>query len=201
MQKRIYEIQKRHAQYYLVALINVGEDYENSTQNSTLTAVDCFDKDWDQIQCGQKWAAQNAGQDNEAARMTSFYADAASGLRDIRQSPQDQILWSKAALDASRQLNNLRHQCTHLGNLGAAYHALRRHDQSVHYTKLALDLSIQIDDFPTQCSLLSQLGSAYAEMGDYHQAEKCYDQALSITTEHHIRRETGAIMSNIQEPS
>ena len=98
----LYEARRRHARYYLARLQSIERLYSGK-ENDTASALLKFDGEVTQIKLGQSWAADNSKVDHEARVLCNSYPDA-NYLLLARQHPAEQLAWTKAALEAAREL-------------------------------------------------------------------------------------------------
>jgi len=93
----------RHAKYYSRLLAYFGQLYLNKNDD-LLVVLFGFDLERRNIEAGQKWAATNAENDHEMARVAAFYPALAMQILLLRLTPAERISWCKAALPAARGL-------------------------------------------------------------------------------------------------
>jgi hypothetical protein len=98
----LYETNRRLAKYYLEELRRLEERYEQGNENISPALLQLVEQ-WPQIVIKQKWSAQHAKEDEEAAELCSAFADG-SDLLNLHQDPIDRVRWSEAGLEAARIL-------------------------------------------------------------------------------------------------
>src|SRR5438046_1663036 len=114
------EAQLRHAAYFKTLLKTVDELYQNGGDYA-FQAFAAFDAEWNNIEAGQAWAAENAGRDERAAILCKSYPSAGVFLLALRQPPKDRIDWLESALSSAHSLKSRDDEGVILGNLGFAY--------------------------------------------------------------------------------
>jgi tetratricopeptide (TPR) repeat protein len=188
--------QRRHAAHYAAVLSAANALYLQGGE-SLLQGLALFDLEWDNVQAGQAWAAERAGEDDEAARLCSVYPDAGTYCLNLRQHPREWIRWLEEALDAARRLEDREAEGNRLGNLGLAYADLGQVERAIEYHQQALAIAHEIGDRRGEGNRLGNLGLAYADLGQVERAIEYYQQALAIAREIGDRRNEGAWLGNL----
>ena len=122
----------RHAVHYEAVARGASALYFRSGEYIQ-RGLDLFDHEWANIKAGQEWAASQADNNDEAARLVSKYSDAGAYCLELRQHPREQIVWLEAALTAARRLNDRRAEGIHLGNMGSACAHLGQMRRAIEY--------------------------------------------------------------------
>jgi tetratricopeptide (TPR) repeat protein len=188
--------QRHHAEHYLRALREMHRLYVRGGE-ALMRGLALFDIEWRNIQAGQSWAEQQAGEDDAAASLCSDYPSAGTYLLDLRQHPREQIRWLEAALAASRRLKRRGAEGTHLGNLGNAYASLGETRRAIEYHEQALAIDQESGDRLGEGQALGNLGFAYAELGESRRAIEYHEQYLAIAREIGDRRGEGQALGNL----
>jgi hypothetical protein len=76
--------QRRHAAHYCQVAALANEVFLGKEPEANVRGLALFDREWENIREGQKWAADHAATDNLAARMCSDYPDAAVFCLSLR---------------------------------------------------------------------------------------------------------------------
>jgi tetratricopeptide (TPR) repeat protein len=176
------EAHRRHAQYYLKVLHDAYTLYLQGGA-SIQHGVALFDREWDNIQAGQAWAAAYAEQDGAAARMCSVYPAVGAFYLELRWHPHEWIAWLEAAIAAARRLRERQGEGIHVGSLGNAHHSLGQVKQAIEYYEQALAIAREIGDRHSEVNRLGDLGVAYANLDQVERAIEHLQQALVIERE------------------
>jgi tetratricopeptide (TPR) repeat protein len=202
------EAHQRHAEYYLKVL-HAADDLYLQGGASAQHSVALFDREWDNIQAGQAWAAAHAEQDDAAARLCVHYPDAGLYCLYLRRHPRERIVWLEAAVTAARRLGDRAAEGIHVGTLGGTYRALGQAERAMEHYQQALVIAREIGDRGLEGDQLCNLGIAYRALGQVERAIEHYQQALAITreigaasAEHsaewtHARRSEGVNLGNL----
>lgn len=169
-------IQRLHAKHYAEGLRFVQIERKYDYQN----ALDLLDLEWNNITAGQKWSADLAETDNEAAHTCLAYSGYVPDFVAMRLHPREFIEWQTAALTAAQKLENKHAQGNHLGNLGLAYFDLGEYRKAIEYHEQALEISRLIGDRRGEGTDLSNLGNAYQSLGETEKACGLWREALAI---------------------
>jgi tetratricopeptide (TPR) repeat protein len=137
---------------------------------------------------GQFEAARYAYQDNEAARICSFYPGVGARLLSLRLHPSQLIEWLDTALGIARKFGKRKHEAAHLGSLGTAHLALGHLSVALVLYEEALKIFRELGDRRGEASALASLGSAHFRMEEFRQAIEFYRQGLDLTRELGDRR-------------
>ncbi len=190
------EAQRRHAEYYLKVL-RAADDLYLQGGTSVQRGVALFDREWDNIQAGQGYAAAHAEQDDAAARLCTDYPDAGWDCLYLRRHPREQIAWLEAAVAAAQRLKDPAAEGRHVGSLGNAYYVLGQAERAIEHYEQALAIHREIGDRCGEEADLGNLGNAYADLGQVERAIEHYDQVLAIAREMGDRRNEGIWLGNL----
>lgn len=91
----LYDIQIRHAKYYLGLLHRTDELFRQGGESAE-QALNLFDLDWRNIQAGIEWTTQSRYE--FAARLGSAYDEAGASLLTMRLKPRTLIKYMQSAL-------------------------------------------------------------------------------------------------------
>ena len=186
----------RHASHYLEVLGEAQHLYETG-RDSILAGLGLFDRERQNVEAGQAWAAVRASHNPDAARLCNAYPDAGAYVISLRLHPRARIAWLEAALAAARSLGDREMEGMHLTNLGGAYHTLGEVQKAIGYYEEALKIDREIGDRRGEGADLGNLGLAYADLGEVQKAIGYYEQQLTITREIGDRRGEGIALGNL----
>jgi tetratricopeptide (TPR) repeat protein len=178
----------RHARHY-EGVAREANDLYLEGGGAVLRGLGLFDLEWPHIEAGQAWAAEQAGTDDEAARLCSDYPDAGRHCLSLRLHPRQRIAWLEAAVQASHRLRDKGAEGVHLGDLGLAYADLGKvlpdggRPGAIEYYEQALAIAQEMDNREGEGAHLGNLGSAYYRLGKFQKAIDYYKQALAIAQE------------------
>ncbi|HOH21613.1 MAG TPA: NB-ARC domain-containing protein, partial [Anaerolineaceae bacterium] len=127
----------RHAFWYFQVLGQASELYQ-AGGDSVLAGLGLFDRERQNVEAGQAWAAARAGQNREIARLCNAYPAAGVHVISLRLHPRALIAWLEAALAAARNLGDREAEGANLGNLGSAYLNLGEAQKAISYCEQAL---------------------------------------------------------------
>jgi tetratricopeptide (TPR) repeat protein len=135
---------------------------------------------WEQIQHAQKWTAQHAAENDEAARLCSSYPFVGELLVYLRLPPTERIQWGEAARAAARRIKDRHAEAAHLHKLAMAYIDLGQFERAIPYLEEGAAINHEIERPEYEAADLGGLGLAYAGLEDHRRAIHFYDQALAI---------------------
>jgi tetratricopeptide (TPR) repeat protein len=188
--------QMDHAAYYLRVLGECDHQYLRGGEAMD-SGLAVFDAERRNIDAGQRWASEHAGEDEKAATLCSAYPDAGPYVLNLRQHPRERILWLEAALMAAGRLKDRAAEGRLFNKLGIAYAELGKMPRAIELHGRALQIEREIDDRRGEGVALGNLGNAYAGLGDYRTAIEFYEQSLSIDREIGDRRGEGQDLGNL----
>lgn len=194
--RKVHIAQLRHAQYYLQVL-ELANQYYLQGGKGVFRGLELFDREWENIQAGQKWAAENISKSKEIADIVTKYPSAGVYCLDLRLNPRKRIIWLDSSLKANRLLGNRGGEGVTLSNLGTAYAALGDIRKAQELYKQALVIDREIGDRRGEGADLHNLGLSYYELGHVQEAVEFFEHALNINREIGDRRGEGATLGNI----
>ncbi len=186
----------RHAFWYFQILGQASELYQ-AGGDSVLAGLGLFDRERQNVEAGQAWAAARAGQNREIARLCNAYPDAGVHVISLRLHPRAQVAWLEAALAAARSLGDREAEGANLGNLGSAYLNLGEAQKAIGYFEESLKIDREIGDRRGEGNALGNLGLAYSNLGEVQKAIGYYEEALKIAREIGNRQGEGADLTNL----
>ncbi len=190
-----YATQLRHAKHYLEVIRTTGNLYEKGGDSIT-QGLALFDLERVNIEHGQKWASENAEND-DAAQVCNDYPNAGVYVINLRLHSRIQIRWMEDALNAARQLKNRQYEGAHLGNLGLAYADLGETRKAIEYQEQRLNIVREIEDRLGEGQVLGNLGNAYYLLGETRKAIEYQEQRLKIVREIGDRHGEGQALGNL----
>ena len=186
----------RHAVHYGRLLARADQLYLEGGEG-VLRALDLFDLERPNIEGGQRWAAERAASDDEAAKLASHYPDGGVYVLDLRLHPRERIGWLNAAVAAARKRRRRRDEGGHLGNLGLAYAALGQTRKAMQCYEEYLEIAREIGDRRGEANAVGNLGLTYADLGEIQRAIERHEEALAISRELGDRRAEGQHLGNL----
>jgi tetratricopeptide (TPR) repeat protein len=197
---------ERMSEYYLTVL-EVAEQLLEEGGEASKRGLRLFDLERDNMVAGQTWATAQTKTNDSAAALCSSYADKGSQILDVRQHPQERLLWLSAAKAAAQNLGEHEQLMRHLGNLGVTYEKLGEHQRAIELHEQCIEISQKISAHAvseaerrrarrSEGNALGNLGISYAMLGEFHHAidsfEKWRDIAHNIDD---LRGKANAIMN------
>ncbi|HMD90024.1 MAG TPA: tetratricopeptide repeat protein [Anaerolineaceae bacterium] len=192
----LYQAQKRFSIFYKDVLEAAEKLYLQFGEN-VLAGLALFDLEWDNIQSGQRWAAEQADKDQQAGQLCSDYAGQGNYCRSLRLHSRQQIDWLQSGLAAARRLGDRNNEGAALGNLALTYARLGEPHRAIAYHEQALQIFREIGDRLGEGAALGNLGLAYADLGEPRRAIENYEQALQIERETGNRHGEGSVLTNL----
>jgi len=190
-----YNVQKRHATHYAEVFGRCNQLFLHGGADLK-SGLSLFETEQPNIQAGQKWAQQQAN-DNEAAAQACNSYGWQGHLLNLRFHPRDQIRWMEAALIAARQLKNRQAEGAHLTNLGLAYAGLGETRKAIEFYEQALVIDRKMGDRRGEGADLGCLGLAYDDLGETRKAIEYHEQYLTIAHEIGDQRGEGVALGNL----
>jgi tetratricopeptide (TPR) repeat protein len=190
------EARLRHAEHYAEVLAAADDLYLEGGQ-SVLKGLQLYDLEWDNVEAGQKWAAEWAEADETAARLCSRYPEIGVYCLDLRQPKRERIRWLESAISAAQRIVDHPAEGRHLGNLGNAYADLGDARRAIELYEQRLQIAREIDDRRGESRALCNLGNAYADLGDARRAIEFYEQDLPIAREIGDRRGESTVLGSL----
>lgn len=197
---------RRHAEYYIQVLATADDLYIDGNEGIGQGLV-LFDRERENIEAGQAWAAARAEQDGATARLSERYCGWGWSVLTLRLNRREHISWLEQALAAARYLNDQRTEAAHLGSLGEAYAELGETDRAIVYHKQALAIVKAIKIWYGEVHALGNLGSDYNLLGEPLRAIDYLEEALVIARGHRDQRgegntlgKLGDAFANLREP-
>ncbi|HEY1402789.1 MAG TPA: hypothetical protein VGB05_01545, partial [Pyrinomonadaceae bacterium] len=87
----------RHSDYYKGILIQATKLYLKGDQHAE-EGLSLFDREWSNINAGQRWVAEHIDKIEALAQSGFEYADAGSHILSFRFAPRELIRWQEDAL-------------------------------------------------------------------------------------------------------
>jgi tetratricopeptide (TPR) repeat protein len=163
------EARARHAKHYAEVLARADELYLSGGAGVP-EGLALFDAERANIEVGQRWAAGNAGDREDAAALVARYSDAGAHILRFRLAPQQQIAWSEALLAASRRLGDRKGEGRALGNLGLAWADLGETGKAIGFYEEQLAIVREIGDRHGEGNALWNSALAHEQLGELDRA-------------------------------
>ena len=200
----LVDAQQKHAKFYL-NIISQAEKLYDKGGTDLLVGLELFDREWANIKVGQAWVKNlipvssklNKSDLKSALQLASSYANDGCNVLDLRQHPQDKIIWFETGLNAAKMMGDRSAESAHLGNLGSAYADLGETRKASGYHERALKIIRKIGDRRGEGAVLGNLGLAYAGLGETRKAIEYHEQALVIAREIGDRSNEGDELCNL----
>lgn len=186
---RLLEAQSDYAAFYLRTL----QQWETQFQRAVSSADRAtFEEDLQQVRQAQRWCADHSEAYTFAAQLCSTFGMIDSVLLESYQTPEAQVNWYRAALEAARLLKNTEAELHHLRHLALSYGRMGEYSEGLQHLQDALVRhSSHADGNPiVRAQLLNSIGDMLNAMGEPHQSEAHYLESLSLSTagsEEHAR--------------
>lgn len=177
---RLLEAQFDYAAFYLRTLQQWQGQFHRA---DAPTARAAFEEDLQQIRQAQAWCAEHSQTLPAAAQLCSAFGSIDSALLESYHTPEAQIAWYRAAVDAARLLATPEAELDHLRYLTLSYG--RRGDYAVGLQH-AQEALAQHDRHPSggprvRAQLLNTIGDMLSATGEAQQAEAYFLESLSLS--------------------
>ncbi len=190
----------QHAAHYVGVLEEANRLYLKGG-GKILEGFALFDAEWRNISVGQAWAATEADNDHETAKLCKMYSSCSAYILSLRLHPRKWIAWLKAGRSAAVSLGDRHGEGSTLTNLGLAYKDLGELEKAIECHKKALLIDREINDRLGESADLGSLGLAYVDLGELKKAIGYHKQHLTIAREIGDRRGEGNAQGNLGVPS
>jgi tetratricopeptide (TPR) repeat protein len=191
-----YAAQQQHAQHFLDVTWKTDQLYKEGGASFD-AALALFDREWENIDAGQTWAATHAAQNDDAARLCSNYPYIAVHAIALRLSPRERIRWLEAALNAARRLGVHEAEGWHLGDLGGAYLDLGEHRRAFELCEQHFAIARELGDRQGEANALGNMANAYVKLGNPRRAIELYEQQRITAREIGDRRRESTTLGNL----
>ncbi len=173
---------KRLAQHYIDTLAEGNRLYLAGGQ-SIQQALQLFDTQWDNIRQGQKWAAEMAGEDEQAAQLCIDYPIAGADLLSLRQPPRERLNWLQTSLEIAARIPRSEDRIGLLNYASTAYVELGDDATAARFTEESLASARELGYHRGESVALSSLGVVRLNQGQYAQASENLEHSLFIASE------------------
>ncbi len=177
--QRLLAAQYRLAQHYLDKLYVAERVYQQGNE-SVPHALAMFDREREQVERWQAWAAQHAPLDQQAATMCSAYAGACPDIFKLRLHPLEYLSWLEAALEAARRLGDRHAEAAHLLEMCETCELNLEYQRAFDLAQQALSIARQIDARSLVAQGLNVCGNASRHQGNFEEAQAYYEQGLAL---------------------
>jgi tetratricopeptide (TPR) repeat protein len=187
----------RLATHYLNQLRRANTAYRRGGESS-LRGLQVLEQDWLQITHWQAWASMQSNEstsdhvaDKDTLQLCSEFPHAGSELLNLRQNPQEALVWWQAALGAAQRLGDRAAEAGHQTAIAELNFKLSAFDQAELYAQEGLRLSEELDDSSLVTKNLNMLGRTAYYRADYAAAHELFEKSLNIN------RRTGNEMGSV----
>jgi tetratricopeptide (TPR) repeat protein len=188
--------ERLHARHFLKVLREANTLYQEGGE-ALARGLALFDREWENIQAGQAWAAQIAASDEEATFLCSEYPRAGAFCLDLRLAPRGRIRWSESALAAAVRRNDPEAQGYHLGILGNVHLSLGAPESAISLYERWVEIAHQSGDRQAEGQATGNLGSAYLVSGEPRRAIPYFEKSLEMARAVGDRRSEGTACGNL----
>lgn len=137
-------------------------------------------QDWAQIKHWQAWAAAGKEQDTERARLcATFPVDTADVLR-VRQTPTEQFVWAKEALEAAQRLGDKETELLMLYQVAMLSLTIEALDEANHHAQNFLERAQASGDPLSVGRAWYVLASDAFTRGIFDKAEEYFNKCLPL---------------------
>jgi tetratricopeptide (TPR) repeat protein len=169
----------RHAKCFAAILLNADELYQQGGDRVE-GSLQLFDANWQNIEKGQQWAANNADVDEDAAILALEFPERGANCLYLRQKPSDRILWLQKALQIAHVRGLGYVEASLMGKLGLAFQEMGQHPQAIEYYAARLELAQRLNDEEGWAETACNLGILYDDLNILETAREWFQAALQI---------------------
>jgi tetratricopeptide (TPR) repeat protein len=187
---------KAHAAYFYNLLVQADDFYLQGGEQ-VLVGLSLFDKERENIEAGQRWAASLTGEDDTATELSMDYYNYGWNVLDLRLPPRQKLTWAEVSLKAARLLKHQRKEGYALNHIGIAYADLGETRKAIEFYEQALLIACENGFRQGEGMVLGNLGLAYDALGESRKAIKFYQQDLDIAREFGDRKGEGITLGNL----
>ncbi len=177
---RLFEAQFDYADFYLRTLQQWETQFHRADSIADRAA---FEADLQQIQQAQTWCADRSEANSAAAQLCSAFGMIDSTLLESYHTPDAQINWYRAAVDAARLLNDPEAELQHVRHLALSYGRVGEYSVGLQHLQAALARHSSTDGNPmVRAQLLNNIGDIFVAIGEPQQAEAHFLDCLALST-------------------
>jgi tetratricopeptide (TPR) repeat protein len=187
---------QRHAEYFRSILDRANALYLQGG-GAIAEGLALYDRERTNIEAGQCWAATECERSENAAILTTAYANDGVNIVRIRLHPRDWIRWNEISLEGCRRIGDRGGEGFSLRNLGIARDRLGESHNAIEYQKKALAIFCEIGERRGEGSALTNLGIAHRHLGEIRAAIEFHEKALAISRGIEDRRAEGEDFINL----
>ena len=169
----------QHSKHYLRLVGHAADLYEKGGE-SVMRGLALFDVERVNIEAGQNWAARRAGNNPEAQRLCSSYANRGMYLFSLRFHPRRMVDWLESGLAAAQRAGDRRAEQCILGNLGLFLKDARELGRAVRSLEEALAIARELSDRKSEAGALVGLGLIYNSLDEPRRAVPLLMEGLAI---------------------
>ena len=144
-----FNLAKKHAHHYLALLNEINQQYLLGG-NAIAESITIFNREIDQIQEAQIWAASQSETSDGAAHLVENFADWGADLLLLRLPMGRYQDWLIVALQAAQKLRLRRAESVHYGNLGIVQRRLNDFEAAISSLQTALQIALELNDIELQ---------------------------------------------------
>lgn len=170
--------QKRHAQFFYIAVSNLGRSYNNSPWS--ITDLEKLDLEWENIESAFKFLESQIHIHTDLAQLCNNYVSISGSYLLIRKHPMVYLNWLRAGLVASQIIKRREAENSHLGNIGNCYYYLGDFDNAMANYEKCLQGYKEMQDTLGEARTLSGIGTIYAAGGDFVRAIQYFEQSSFV---------------------
>jgi tetratricopeptide (TPR) repeat protein len=142
--------------------------------------LNLMQQDWAQIKQWQAWSAAGKEQDVERARLCATFPVATADVLRVRQSPSEQLVWAREALQAAQKLGDTATEFLMLYQVAMLHLTVEALDEADHHAQIFLERALASDDLLSQGRAWYVLASAAFTRGVFDKAEEYFNKCLPL---------------------
>ncbi|MBN9118730.1 MAG: tetratricopeptide repeat protein [Planctomycetes bacterium] len=194
--RRIAVAERRAAEHYHHALVAAQQRFATHDARAA-DGLTLFDRERENIVYGQRWAADHATTDRDAARLALGYGLGAFDVLNLRLTTGELEKWANTALGASRFLGSAEAEAIALNVLGTARRYAGDARAAVAHYEQSLTAARRAGDEQSVENALANLGWAHNALGDGRAALGYLAQGLELARKRGDRVAEGQYHGNL----
>jgi tetratricopeptide (TPR) repeat protein len=196
------EAQRRHAAHYAELLASMKAEYREVADRENV--VERFEREWDQLETGQAWAAGATQPDSGDADLAFLFSVSADPLVGLRHRPEVVRRWTEPSLWHDAAARDPGVMAENINRIGHTYYNAGEFEEARDAWRWALAKHREIDPssdlyyFGTQeAGYEANLAAAEERLGNRGAARSAYEHARDAFHRIGERQQEGRMLMNL----
>lgn len=169
----------RLAKHYLTKLQQANATIRRGRGNRDYW-LNQMQQDWAQIKQWQAWSATGKEQDIERARLCATFPVATADVLRVRQTPAEQLVWVRQALEAAKKLGDTATELLMLYQVAMLHLTIEALDEADHHARIFRERAQASGDRLSLGRAWYVLASAAFTRGVFDKAEEYFNKCLPL---------------------